>query len=115
VILVGVGLILGGVGLYYGLQKIFGVNAIIAGNVVQLTFVLALCVGWMGTYLFRVATKNMTYTQQLKDYEEAVIEKRLEEMSVGEVEELLASQEGKAEEAREAEPADLSSNDGAGE
>ena len=48
-----------------------------------------LCVGWCGTYLFRVGTKNMTYTQQLKDYEEAVMEKRLEEMSETEIEDIL--------------------------
>eukprot|EP00466_Bigelowiella_natans_P000379 jgi/Bigna1/84909/estExt_fgenesh1_pg.C_10342 len=36
---------------------------------------------WTFTYLYRVATKNMTYVQQLKDYEDAVMMKRLEEMS----------------------------------
>lgn len=51
-------------------------------------FVLLLSLGWLSTYLFRVATKNMTYTQQLKDYEEAVMEKRLEEMSDEEINKL---------------------------
>ena len=51
---------------------------------------ILLCVAWCGSYLFRVGTKNMTYTQQLKDYEEAVMEKRLEEMSDTEIEEILS-------------------------
>ena len=35
--------------------------------------------------VFRVANKDMTYAQQLKDYENAVIQKRFEELSDGEV------------------------------
>ena len=37
------------------------------------------------SYVFRVATKDMTYAQQLKDYENAVIQKRFEELSGDEV------------------------------
>lgn len=81
--------LLGGYATYYGLQKFLGLNPIQAGNYVQVIFVFVLCVGWCATYLFRVGTKNMTYTQQLKDYEEAVMEKRLEEMSDSEIQEIL--------------------------
>ena len=37
------------------------------------------------SYVFRVANKDMTYAQQLKDYEDAVIQKRFEELSEEEV------------------------------
>ena len=47
-------------------------------------------IAWSLTYLLRVGTKNMTYNQQLKDYEEAVLQKRLEEMSPEEVAQLQA-------------------------
>ena len=74
---------------YYGLQSFGGLNPIVAGNVVQVVFAFLLSIGWLSTYLFRVATKNMTYTQQLKDYESAVMEKRLEELSEDEVDSLI--------------------------
>ena len=31
-------------------------------------------VGWISTYMFRVANKDMTYAQQLRDYEKQVME-----------------------------------------
>jgi len=83
--------LVGGYATYYGLQKFAGLDPIEAGNYVQVIFVFVLCVAWCGSYLFRVGTKNMTYTQQLKDYEEAVMEKRLAEMSDTEIEEILSS------------------------
>jgi hypothetical protein len=45
-------------------------------------------VGWLLTYLFRVGTNNMTYNQQLKDYEDAVLQKRLESMTPEELAQL---------------------------
>ena len=57
-----------------------GLDNISAGIWSQ-TVLIAGVIGWSMTYLFRVLTKNMTYNQQLKDYEEAVIQKRFEEMS----------------------------------
>lgn len=57
-----------------------GLDSISAGIWSQ-TVLIAGVIGWSMTYLFRVLTKNMTYNQQLKDYEEAVIQKRFEEMS----------------------------------
>jgi len=55
-------------------------DAGMAGNYVQLTVFVALTFGWVGSYLWRVGTKNMTYVRQLEAYEEAVMTKRLEEM-----------------------------------
>ena len=51
-----------------------GVDPLQAGNVVQLFIVLGLTVGWISTYMFRVANKDMTYAQQLRDYEKKVME-----------------------------------------
>ena len=45
-----------------------------AGNVVQITMVLGLMVAWVGSYVFRVSNKDMTYAKQLKDYENKVME-----------------------------------------
>lgn len=79
VLLIGFVLTITGLGLYKGLQEL-GVSAANAGNVVQITFVLGMTLAWIGSYLFRVANKDMTYVKQLKSYEEAVMEKRLEEI-----------------------------------
>lgn len=51
-----------------------GVDPLQAGNVVQLVMVLGLTVGWIATYIFRVSNKDMTYVQQLRDYENKVME-----------------------------------------
>ena len=51
-----------------------GVDPLQAGNVVQLVLVLGLTIGWISTYIFRVSNKEMTYAQQLRDYEKAVME-----------------------------------------
>lgn len=54
--------------------QFFGVDPLQAGNVVQLVLVLGLTVGWISTYIFRVSNKEMTYAQQLRDYESKVME-----------------------------------------
>jgi phosphotransferase system glucose/maltose/N-acetylglucosamine-specific IIC component len=69
---------IGGAG-YLGLQ-LAGVDSINAGIWSQLLLV-GMILAWSFSYVFRVATKKMTYTQQLKDYEEAVLQKRLEELT----------------------------------
>lgn len=51
-----------------------GVDPLQAGNVVQLVMVLGLTVGWISTYIFRVSNKEMTYAQQLRDYEVKVMQ-----------------------------------------
>ncbi|MFM6396796.1 DUF3007 family protein, partial [Planktothrix sp.] len=48
---------------------------------------------WLLTYLFRVGTHKMTYNQQLKNYEDAVLQKRLEEMTPEELAQLQAEVE----------------------
>lgn len=89
VLLIGLGLVVFGVGLKYGLE-FFGVDPLKAGNVVQIVMVLGLTVGWISTYIFRVSTKEMTYAKQLKDYENKVMQKRFEELPEAELESLLA-------------------------
>jgi Protein of unknown function (DUF3007) len=69
---------IGGAG-YLGL-KFAGVDNISAGIWSQLLLV-GIILAWSFSYVFRVATKNMTYAQQLKDYEEAVLQKRLDELT----------------------------------
>lgn len=79
VIGIGVAIFLIGGGLYLGF-RIAGFDNLSAGVWSQVIFVAGL-LGWISTYLFRVVTSNMTYGQQLKNYEDAVLQKRLEEMS----------------------------------
>ena len=67
-------------GLIYVMLQVLGIDSINAGIWTQTLLVVGL-IGWSLTYLFRVGSKNMTYNQQLKDYEEAVMQKRLSEMS----------------------------------
>jgi hypothetical protein len=69
---------IGGAG-YLGLKSV-GFDRINAGIWSQLLLV-GILLAWSSSYVFRVATKKMTYTQQIKDYEEAVLQKRLEELT----------------------------------
>jgi len=80
----------GGV-IYLILQQV-GLDNINAGIWSQVILVGGL-VGWILTYVTRALTQNMTYNQQLKDYENAVLQKRLEEMSPEELEKLQAEVE----------------------
>ncbi|KAI3409566.1 uncharacterized protein J3R85_019168 [Psidium guajava] len=89
VLLIGVGVTVLGIGLKSGLEVFAGVNPLQAGNVVQLVLVLGLTVGWISTYIFRVSNKEMTYAQQLRDYENKVMEKRIESLTEAELEALL--------------------------
>ena len=74
-------------GLVYFVLQIVGLDGINAGIWTQTLLVIGL-VGWSLTYLLRVGNKKMTYNQQLKDYEEAVMQKRLDEMSPEQLAEL---------------------------
>jgi hypothetical protein len=80
-------------GVAYAILQGAGLDNFQAGIWSQVLLVGGL-IGWLLTYLFRVGTKNMTYNQQLKDYEEAVMRKRLEEMSPEELARLQAEIEG---------------------
>ncbi|HIK30233.1 MAG TPA: DUF3007 family protein [Oscillatoriales cyanobacterium M59_W2019_021] len=70
--------IAGGVA-YVILQQV-GLDSLDAGIWSQ-ALLMAGLVGWLLTYLFRFATNRMTYSQQLEDYKEAVLQKRLEELT----------------------------------
>ncbi|CAM9592799.1 unnamed protein product, partial [Chrysoparadoxa australica] len=69
---------------YYGLLAA-GVSETMAAPYASVSFITVGCLGWVATYFYRVATKNMTYAQQLRDYEQAVIQKRFEELQEDEV------------------------------
>eukprot|EP00873_Tetraselmis_striata_P004707 jgi/Tetstr1/424971/TSEL_001505.t1 len=99
ILLIGLGFLALGYGMYYGLQAT-GMEAGMAGSWVQLIVILGMMVGWLFTYLFRVANKEMTYVQQLEDYETAVMARRMEEMPESELENML--EELEAEKARKA-------------
>jgi phosphotransferase system glucose/maltose/N-acetylglucosamine-specific IIC component len=88
VIFIGIGVFaIGGAG-YLGL-KLAGVDNINAGIWSQLLLV-GILLAWLFSYVFRVATKKMTYNQQLQDYEEAVLQKRLEELTPEQLAQLQA-------------------------
>jgi Protein of unknown function (DUF3007) len=91
VIGIGIGIFAAG-GLAFWFLKAVGLDAQNAGIWSQLLLVGGL-VGWLLTYLFRAITKDMTYNQQLKDYEDAVLQKRLEEMTEEELAQLQAEVE----------------------
>lgn len=75
--------------LYNIITNFFGLDDIDTGKWIGVIFTVVISLGWVGTYIFRVATKDMTYAKQLKDYENAVIAKRLEELDDDEVQALV--------------------------
>ncbi len=106
VIGIGLGVFLLGGGLYLGF-RFAGFDGLSAGVWSQVIFVTGL-LGWVASYLFRVVNSDMTYGQQLRDYEDAVLQKRLDEMTP----EQLAALEAKlaADKAAEQEAASSSSD-----
>ncbi|MFB2897111.1 DUF3007 family protein [Aerosakkonemataceae cyanobacterium BLCC-F50] len=88
IIYIGLGIFLAG-GLAFLVLQLVGLDSQQAGIWSQALLIFGL-IGWLLTYLFRAGTKQMTYNQQLKDYEEAVLQKRLEEMTPEELEKLQA-------------------------
>jgi len=66
-----------------------GIDGLEAGKWIGVGFTFFTTVLWVGTYILRVATKDMTYAKQLKDYENAVIAKRLEELDEDEIQALV--------------------------
>lgn len=91
VILIGLGVLVGSGGVYVALQAV-GVDTLDAGIWTQVILVAGL-LGWLATYGFRALTKTMTYNQQLKDYEDAFLQRRLDEMSTEELAQLQADLE----------------------
>lgn len=94
---IGIGVFVAG-GVAYLVLQAAGMDNLEAGIWSQFLLVGGL-VGWLLTYLFRVGTKNMTYNQQVKDYEDAVLQKRLEEMTPEEVAKLQAEIEQERQQA----------------
>ncbi|TVQ52721.1 MAG: DUF3007 family protein [Spirulina sp. DLM2.Bin59] len=76
-------------GLIYLLFRGIGVDNLTAGIWSQALLVAGLMV-WLGTYIFRAATKGMTLNTQIQDYKEAVLRKRLEELTPEELAQLQA-------------------------
>ncbi len=91
VIGIGIGVFAAG-GIIYIILKVAGLDSLNAGIWSQVIFIGGL-LGWVITYMTRVVTQNMTYNQQLQDYEDAVLRKRLDEMSPEELEKLQAEVE----------------------
>ncbi|MDF0552236.1 DUF3007 family protein [Kamptonema sp. UHCC 0994] len=76
-------------GVAYLLLQFAGLDSINAGIWSQV-FLVGGLIGWLLTYLFRALTQNMTYSKQLKDYESAVLQKRLEELTPEELAKIQA-------------------------
>jgi hypothetical protein len=77
---------LAGGALYAGLQ-LAGLEAQNAGIWAEAGLVLGI-VGWLLSYVLRVARGKMTYQQQRQEYEDALLQKKLDEMSPEELKQL---------------------------
>ena len=88
VIGIGIGVFAAG-GVAYLILLGLGLDTQDAGIWSQVMLVVGLLV-WVSTYLLRVLTHNMTYHQQREDYEEAVFQKRWDEMTPEQREQLQA-------------------------
>lgn len=88
---IGLGFFLAG-GLVYGVLLGVGVESQKAGIWAQAVLVGGLIL-WLCSYIFRVLTHDMTYHQQIKDYEEAMVQKRWESLTPAERERLQAEVE----------------------
>ncbi len=98
---IGIGVLAAG-GLIYLLFQFAGLEATNAGIWTQALLVAGL-IGWLATYVLRAVTGSMTYHQQRQDYEEAMLQKRLDAMTPEELAALQAE--------IEAEQASTSSSD----
>ncbi len=91
VIGIGIGIFTAG-GLVYLVFKQAGLEDVNAGIWTQAVLMGGL-LGWLLTYVGRAVTQTMTYNQQLKDYEDAVLQKRLDDMTPAELAALQAELE----------------------
>ncbi|PSN18973.1 DUF3007 domain-containing protein [filamentous cyanobacterium CCP5] len=99
---IGLGLFLVGGSIYLAF-RVFGLDDLSAGIWSQVVLV-GIVVVWLVSYLVRATTQSMTYNQQLKDYEEAVLQKRLDELSPEELEALQGQLEAEGSEAPPSSP-----------
>jgi hypothetical protein len=81
--------VFGSAGLVYLVLQTIGIDATNAGIWTQVALIVGL-LGWTATYIFRAATGTMTYSQQRRDYEDAALQKRLDNMTPEELEKLQA-------------------------
>ena len=72
----------------YSVATALGADGLQVGIYISVAMTIGM-VAWTLSYIFRVANKDMTYAKQLKNYEDAVLAKRLEELEEDEVEALL--------------------------
>jgi hypothetical protein len=86
VIGLGIGLFAGG-GLLYVILQLVGLDSISAGIWSQ-AFLVGGLILWLLSYLWRVMTNDMTYHQQVNDYEKAFFQKQLEKMTPAEIEKI---------------------------
>lgn len=79
------------IALGYGMKAVIqaaGVPDLAAGQWTTGILSVVTLLAWISSYVFRVGTKSMTYAQQLKDYEDAVLEKRYNELTEEELQAL---------------------------
>ena len=76
-------------GLAYIIFQVAGLDSLEAGIWSQVLLVGGL-LGWVATYAYRAMGKNMTYHQQRRDYEEAYLQKRLDDLTPEELAKLQA-------------------------
>ena len=76
-------------GLAYILFQVVGLDSQQAGIWSQVLLICGL-IGWVMTYLFRAVGQKMTYHQQREEYEQAFLQKRLDELTPEELAKLQA-------------------------
>ncbi|HLO83595.1 MAG TPA: DUF3007 family protein [Nostocaceae cyanobacterium] len=85
---IGLGVFIAG-GLVYAVLQLAGLNSVNAGIWSQV-FLVAGLIGWLATYIFRAIGQKMTYHQQREEYEQAFLQKRLDELTPEELAKIQA-------------------------
>jgi hypothetical protein len=91
VILLSLGILGGGLVVKIGLEQV-GLDSLDAGVWTQAVLVLGL-LGWISTYLVRAVTHNLTFHKQFRDFEDALLQKRYNELTPEELAQLQADVE----------------------
>lgn len=85
---IGLGVFIAG-GLVYVVLQLAGLDNVNAGIWSQV-FLVAGLIGWLATYIFRAIGQKMTYHQQREEYEQAFLQKRLDELTPEELAKIQA-------------------------
>ncbi|KAK1868779.1 hypothetical protein I4F81_011262 [Pyropia yezoensis] len=96
VIKFGAALLFGAFAFKAGLQAA-GIPDIKAGQLTTGLVSVTGLIGWIGTYFYRVGSKQMTYATQLREYEAGVIAKRYAELTPEELDALAEELESEKE------------------